>query len=41
MKNEDFAKLVSSIKEAGKIKAGDRKASRLHEIRPLNIRRRE
>ena len=38
MKNEDFAKLVTSIKEAGKIKAGYRKASRVYEIQPPDIR---
>jgi len=38
MKEETFAKLVTSIKEAGEIKAGHRTASRVYEIRPPEIR---
>jgi len=38
MKDADFAKLVSSIKEAGAIKAGRRAASRMTEIRPADIK---
>ena len=38
MKDADFAKLVSSIKEAGAIKAGGKRASRMTEIRPADIK---
>lgn len=38
MKKEDFEKLVASIKEAGEIKAGRKKASRIIEIEPLDIK---
>ena len=38
MKNEDFSKLVSSIQEAGEIKTGRRKPSRMYEIKPLDIK---
>ena len=34
MKEETFAKLVTSIKEAGEIKAGHRTPSRTYEITP-------
>ncbi len=39
MKEETFAKLVASVKEAGEIKAGSRTPSRTYEIRPPEIRR--
>ena len=38
MKDETFAKLVASLKEAGEIKAGHRTPSRAYEIRPPEIR---
>lgn len=38
MKNEDFTKLVDSIKEAGLIKAGKKKASRVYKIDPPSIK---
>jgi putative transcriptional regulator len=38
MKDETFAKLVASIKEAGEIKAGHRTPSRTYEISPPEIR---
>ena len=38
MKDETFAKLAASIKEAGEIKAGHRAPSRMYEIKPPDIR---
>ena len=38
MKNDTFAKLVASIREAGEIKAGHREPSRTYEVRPPEIR---
>ena len=38
MKEETFAKLVASIKEAGEIKAGHRSPSRTYDIPPPQIR---
>jgi putative transcriptional regulator len=38
MKEETFAKLVASIKEAGEIKAGHRPPSRTYDIQPPEIR---
>ena len=38
MKEDTFAKLVTSIKEAGEIKAGHRPPSRTYEIPPPEIR---
>jgi putative transcriptional regulator len=38
MKEETFAKLVASIKEAGEIKAGHRTPSLTYEIKPPEIR---
>lgn len=38
MKEDLFAKLVASVKEAGEIKAGRRAPSRVYEIRPPEIR---
>ena len=39
MKDDDFSKLVASVKEAGEIKRGRRKPSRVREIKPPQIRR--
>ncbi len=39
MKKDDFDNLVASIKEAGEIKAGSRRPSRRHEIKPPDIKR--
>ena len=38
MKNEHFEKLVSSIKEAGEIKSGKKKPSRIYEITSPEIK---
>lgn len=38
MKKDDFSKLVESIKEAGEIKAGKRKPSRVYKIDPPSIK---
>ena len=38
MKDEDFTKLVGSIQEAGQIKAGKKKASRVYKIDPPSIK---
>jgi len=38
MKENDFDKLVASIKEAGEIKAGRRNPSRAYEIKPPQIK---
>ena len=38
MKDDQFEKLTASIKEAGQIKAGKKKASRVYEIRPPQIK---
>ncbi|MCX6998011.1 MAG: NadS family protein [Kiritimatiellaeota bacterium] len=38
MKQDDFSKLVASLKEAGEIKAGRKPASRLYEIKPPEIK---
>ncbi len=38
MKNENFEKLVSSIKEAGQIMAGEKEPSRIFEIDAPDIR---
>ena len=38
MKKEHFEKLVSSIKEAGEIKAGNKMPSRIYEIKPPEIK---
>ena len=38
MKTRDFAKLVSSVKQAGQIRQGRMKSSRTFEIRPIDIR---
>lgn len=39
MNDRDFGKLVASIEEAGKIKAGRKKPSRVHEILPPEIKK--
>ena len=38
MKDTDFNNLVASIKEAGKIRRGEIKPSRVFEITPLNVK---
>ncbi len=38
MKTEHFEKLAASIKEAGEIKSGNRKPSRVYEIKPPDIK---
>jgi putative transcriptional regulator len=38
MKNDHFEKLVASIKEAGEIKVGRKKPSRVYEIKPPEIK---
>ncbi len=38
MKNEEFSKLVGSIKEAGEVKAGQKEASRIYKIDPPSIK---
>ena len=38
MKKEHFEKLVTSIKEAGEIKAGHKAPSRVYEIKPPEIK---
>lgn len=38
MKAKDFAKLVSSVKQAGQLRRGGMKASRTFEVRPIDIR---
>jgi putative transcriptional regulator len=38
MKDETFAKLAASIKEAGEIKVGHQAPSRMYEIKPPDIR---
>ena len=38
MKEENFSKLIASIKEAGEIKAGRKKPSRKYEVTPPDIK---
>ena len=38
MKEEDFIELATSIQEAGEIKRGSRKPSRMFDIRPVDIK---
>ena len=38
MKNDDFDKLVKSVKQAGKIRRGKMQPSRVFEIRPADIK---
>jgi putative transcriptional regulator len=39
MEKEDFEKLVSSIKEARKIKSGKKKPSRVYEVNPQAVKK--
>ena len=39
MKKQDFNNLVKSIKQAGKIRRGEMKASRIHEFAPADIKK--
>ena len=39
MKNVDFNELISSVREAGEIRRGRRKASRVFEFKPADVRR--
>lgn len=38
MNKKDFEKLVTSVKQAGKIKRGEMKASRAIDLKPMDIR---
>ena len=38
MKNTEFAKLVASVKQAGKIRRGEMKASRVFNLKPVDVR---
>lgn len=38
MKDKDFERLVSSIKQAGQIRRGQRKASRVFDVQPDDVR---
>jgi putative transcriptional regulator len=38
MNKKDFEKLVSSIKQAGKIRRGEMKASRVFNVKPMDVR---
>jgi putative transcriptional regulator len=38
MKTNDFEKLVTSVKQAGRIRRGRMKASRVFEVSPMDIR---
>jgi putative transcriptional regulator len=38
MRTKDFEKLVASVKQVGRIRRGRRKASRVFEVRPTDIR---
>ena len=38
MREQDFNELVTSVQEAGEIKRGSRKPSRVFEIRPVDIK---
>jgi putative transcriptional regulator len=38
MKKKDFENLVSSIREAGRIRRGETKASRVTEFTPVNVK---
>jgi putative transcriptional regulator len=38
MKKQDFDNLVGSIRQAGKIRRGDMKASRIREIAPVDVK---
>jgi putative transcriptional regulator len=39
MKKKDFEKLTKSIREAGKIKRGKKKASRVFQFKPAEVKR--
>jgi putative transcriptional regulator len=39
MKNADFNQLISSVREAGEIRRRQRKASRVFEFKPADVRR--
>ena len=39
MKNQDFDKLVKSVKQAGKIKRGEMKTSRVFKFAPADIKK--
>ena len=39
MKDTDFNQLISSVREAGEIRRGHRKASRVFEFKPADVRR--
>ena len=38
MNKKDFDKLVASVKQAGKIRRGEMKASRVADIRPVDVK---
>jgi hypothetical protein len=38
MNKADFAKLVASVKQAGKIRRGEMKASRVFNLKPVDVR---
>jgi putative transcriptional regulator len=38
MKKADFAKLVLSVKQAGRIRRGEMKASRVFNLKPVDVR---
>jgi putative transcriptional regulator len=38
MNKRDFEKLVSSIKQAGKIRRGEMKASRVFDLKPMDVK---
>ncbi len=39
MNKKEFKKLVASVKQAGKIKRGEMKASRVVDLKPMDIRK--
>ncbi len=39
MNKKEFEKLVASVKQAGKIKRGEMKASRVVDLKPMDIRK--
>lgn len=38
MRNQDFERLLTSVKQAGRIRRGKGKPSRVHEVRPADIK---
>jgi putative transcriptional regulator len=38
MKKTEFSKLVASVKQAGKIRRGEMKASRVFDLKPVDVR---